>query len=111
VPQLLLPGERKVQVLGKVLVSLEPRDDGCVVRGGVRERLDRQLATLDRAHAVTQALKYVLVVGRVHYDDYRRVVLRGRPDHRRPTDVDLLESLLEAHIRPCDGLAERVEVR
>src|SRR5215470_4342365 len=37
------------------------------------------------------------------------MVLRGRPDHRRPADVDLLDALLDARARR-DGGGERVQV-
>jgi hypothetical protein len=38
------------------------------------------------------------------------VVLRGRPDHGRAADVDLLERLAQGDLAPCHGLHERIEV-
>lgn len=37
------------------------------------------------------------------------MVFRGRPDHRRPADVDLLDALVDAGAG-VDGLAERIQV-
>ncbi len=38
------------------------------------------------------------------------VVLGRRPDHRRPADVDLLDRLVERHVRLADGGFERIEI-
>ncbi len=37
------------------------------------------------------------------------MVLRGRPDHRRPADVDLFDALVDARAG-VDGFAERIQV-
>ena len=39
-----------------------------------------------------------------------RVVLGGRPDHRRPADVDLLDEIVEADARLVGRGGERIEV-
>ena len=51
----------------------------------------------------------VVAGGRGHDRD-AGVVLGGRPDHRRPADVDLLDELVERDPGPVGGRGERVEV-
>jgi hypothetical protein len=38
------------------------------------------------------------------------VVLGGRPDHRRPADVDLLDQVVEGDAGPFGRRGERIEV-
>ncbi len=50
------------------------------------------------------------VVRRIDGHRHRVVILRGGPQHRRTADVDVLDGLLVAAVRPRDRLREWVEV-
>jgi hypothetical protein len=57
-------------------------------------RTGQPLALLQREPALAHGAQHVLVPLGVHDDGYRRVVLGGGTDHRRPADVDLLDTLV-----------------
>ena len=50
------------------------------------------------------------VVAGVHHDAHAIVILRGRTDHRRPADVDVLDRVFECAIRLRDRRGERIEI-
>jgi len=58
---------------------------------------------------VADCLQHVGVEPRVHNHGDGTVILRARPDHRRTTDVDLLDDLRRRGAR-SDCLDERVQV-
>ncbi len=88
----------------------EPRGHRDVVRGGVGERLGRQRAPLGEGEAApAERGDHIDVPGRVDHHGHARVVLRGRADHRRPADVDLLDDLVGTGARG-HRRGERVEV-
>ena len=89
------------------------RGDRRVVAGGAGEGLGRQAhAPLQRQMSLglAQLLQHALVVGRVDDDRRERMVLGGRPDHRRAADVDVLDDLLLVRVAARDGLLERIQV-
>ena len=60
--------------------------------------------------ALVQRAQHLGVALRAHDHDHGLVVLGGRPDHRRPADVDLLDRLLDGGVPAKDRVDERVEV-
>ena len=86
--------------------------DPGVVRRGVRERFERELApqAVVGPLAALERREDVAVAGRRGHDRDVGVVLRGGPDHRRPADVDLLDELIDRDARPLERGGERVEV-
>ena len=91
---------------------LERRRDGRVIGGGVGEGAPRQLEAEGRAGAARggQVLEHARVVPRVDHDQHVAEVLRRRPHHARPADVDLLDQGVEAGRRVGGGPRERIEV-
>ena len=59
---------------------------------------------------VTQLGEHRVVLVRAADRCHARVVLRGRPQHRRAADVDHLDGVLLAHAPPPGDLRERIEV-
>jgi len=90
----------------------EPARDGGVVAGGVGERLGgERLARRHRQQSVGHAqLVEDRVVGLGARDHRReRMVLRGRTDHRRAADVDVLDDV-GGWQAARDAALERIEV-
>ena len=86
--------EREDEMPGQQLVAFEPADDGGVIRGGVRERLEREPAAGllgERRVTRPELLEHgaVLLWARHHADP--GVVLRCGADHGRSADVDGLD--------------------
>ncbi len=73
------------------------------LRGQATPSLEVERALVERSEDLRVAL-------RPHDDDDRLMVLRRGSDHRGPTDVDLLDCVLEPDVRPQHGVDERVEV-
>ncbi|SHX03073.1 Uncharacterised protein [Mycobacteroides abscessus subsp. abscessus] len=87
-----------------------PGCDGHVVLSGVPECQRRQLLPLvEREATVPDGGQHAVVPQRVHDDGDARVVLRRGADHRRATDVDLLDALVLGRARR-HGLRERIQV-
>ncbi len=129
-PDLLVVGRALVRVLAvgevrdllvgadeqrrEVLVLLrEPAGDRRVVARGQgegvgRERLARRHR--ERAARVAQLLEHGVVGLGPRDHGGERVVLRGRADHRRPADVDVLDDLRLRDPAPARGPLEGVEV-
>ena len=89
--------------------------DGGVVGGGVGKDLRGQLPTQPGAYApghvpALESSDHDRIIIGIDDHDHVAVILRGGAQHRRPTDVDLLDRLLERHVGPRDRLAERIEV-
>ena len=96
------------------LVALpEPAADRGVVARRLGERLvGEPVPRLDRdlpARLLELGEHGVVALGLDH-DRHVAVVLGRRADHRRPSDVDVLERLVLAHVEARDGALERVEV-
>jgi hypothetical protein len=107
---LVRPDEQGREVVGALG---EPAGDRRVVAGGVGERVARKrLARLDRERAAgrLQLGEHAVVGLRLDDDRRERVVLRGRANHRRPADVDVLDDLGVGHAAPGGGALEGVEV-
>ena len=108
---LLLPGRHPV---GRQLLvaAPEPAADRRVVARRVREglvgepvpRRGGQLAGL------LELVEHRVVALRPNDHRDEAMVLRRRPDHRRPADVDVLDRLLLGHVAAGDGALERIEV-
>ena len=105
VPQLVLGSfERYDEMAWQQLITLEPADDGGVVRGGVRKRLESEAtAGLVGEGAVMrpELVEHVVVLLRARHHADPGVVLRRRADHGRSADVDGLD---------VRALEERVQV-
>ena len=87
-----------------------PLGHGDVVAGRVAEGLGREaLALLLREATTADRLEDLAVAAGVGDDRDGGVVLRRGPDHRRATDVDLLDAVLHPGARG-DGVGEGVEV-
>ena len=86
--------------------------DRPIVAGRVGKRLAGQAAAqLERGAAVGRDLiENLRILGRVGGDRGEGVVLRRRPDQRRPADVDLLDGLFLRDALPRHGGLERIEV-
>ena len=102
--------EGRHSLAGDPVASGEPGGHRDVVGSGVGECSGCQDATLlAGVAALGQGSGEVLVLVRVGDDGNARVILGGRADHRRATDVDLLDALVE--ISPArHSLGEGVEV-
>ena len=88
----------------------QPGGDRGVVKRSVRKRLQRKLLALVKVEAAALDRLCDLAVARGRGDHCdRRVVLRRGADHGRPTDVDLLDALVESSAGG-HSLLERVEV-
>src|SRR4051812_27187960 len=86
--------QRNRDAFGKNLRALttEPIRDGGVVSGCAREYLLRQQSSqIEIIVARFEGGEYPRVVCRIDDDEDRREVLRRRPQHRRASDVDLLD--------------------
>ena len=98
----------------EVLLLLdEPAGDRGVVAGGVGERLGgERLARAEREPpvGVDELLQHRVVHLRAGDDGREAVVLRGRADHRRAADVDVLDHLVVGRAALRGGALERVEV-
>jgi hypothetical protein len=90
--------------------AAHPGGDLNVVGGSVRECLGGEQAPLGQGEPTTanSGEDVGIVLGR-HHDCDARVVLRGRPDHRRPADVNLLDALVGRR-SGAHRLGERVQV-
>ena len=87
-----------------------PGRHGHVVGAGVHEGVRRQALPLLQGEAArTHGVEHLRVAGGRHDNGHTRVVLRCRPHHGRPTDVDLLDALVRRRAGR-HGLGERVEV-
>jgi len=77
----------------------------------VAEHLRRErLAELERDVSFPQQAKHGVVVHRIHdRDDVLEVLGRG-PEHRRPSDVDVLDGVFEGRGGSGDGGQEGVEI-
>ena len=109
--ELLLPGGHPV--LGELLVAArEPAADRCVVARRVRECLVRQPVPGRRGQlsGLLQLVDHRVVALGLHDHRDVAVVLRRRPDHRRPPDVDVLDRLVLGHVHARDRALERIEV-
>ena len=90
--------------------AARPRGHGDVVRGGVREGpRGEHPALLEREAAGADGVQHRAVGRGVDDDRDARVVLRRRPDHGGPADVDLLDDLGRRGAGQ-HRLPERVEV-
>ena len=78
----------------------------------MRERLEREgsAQTLMETALAVERGEHVVIAGRRRHDRDVRVVLGGRPDHRRSADVDLLDELVDRDPGALQRLRERVEV-
>jgi hypothetical protein len=102
---------RRKRVQAVAAGALQPGGDLGVVGRGVSERLDRQApahggvegALIERRQDLTVALG-------PNHNDHTGVVLRGRADHGRAANVDLLEDVREVHPRLRERLGERIEI-
>ena len=116
VAQLLAALERQRDPLGPSGgIPLQIAMDGGVVGGGVGEDLRGQLPTQPGAYAPghvppLESSDHDRIIIGIDDHDHVAVILRGGAQHRRPTDVDLLDRLLERHVGPRDRFAERIEV-
>ena len=112
VAQRLLALEGEANHLGQVVALLrEELRDRRVVGGRVAEDLGRELEPeLVSDLVLLQQLEHPVVVARVYHGEHVGVVLRGGAEHRRPSDVDLLDRLLQLHVPLAGRLAERIEV-
>ena len=63
-----------------------------------------------RQAAIGDLVSDPLVVRRIHDHGHRREVLGRCPEHRRPSDVDVLEGVVQRYIRFADGLDEGIQV-
>ena len=98
--------------LGELLVTREPRGDRGVVRGCARERAGGQRAPrleVDVTAGAQLLEHHVEVLGTTERND-EGVVLRGGAEHRRATDVDLLDCVGPLDVEPADGALEGVQV-
>ncbi len=93
--------------IGEVVAALgEPARDRGVVAGRVGERLGGQrLARRERQRPARrpQLVENRVVRRRAGDDRGEGEVLRGRADHRRPADVDVLDHLVVRHADARDG--------
>ena len=97
-----------------VLLQLarEPVGHGGVVGRGARESALRQLATKRAGGRTIVRVHFVqhgFVILHIDHDRHPIMVLRGGARHRRATDVDLLDGVLEAGAFG-DGLFERIKI-
>src|SRR6266571_5104232 len=90
----------------------EPAGDRSFVRGGRRECLRRQRSSClaGEVALLPQLGEHRLVPLRPTYRGDMGEVLRGAAQHRRPADVDHLDSLLLPDAVTAGDLAERIEV-
>ena len=90
----------------------EPAADRSVVAGGVGESLVREPVS-SRGRELPGLLELaedgVIALG-PHHDRDEAMVLRRRPDHRRPADVDVLDRLLLGHVQAGNRALERIQV-
>ena len=87
-----------------------PRCNGDVIARGMTESLGRQrLALFEREAAALHCLNDLSVAVWRNNDRDRRMVLRSGTNHRWPTDVDLLDTLILISAAR-DSLTEGVEV-
>ena len=95
------------------LLLEHPAADGRVVARGQGEGLAGQLPAQlvgEAALVLLQLVQHPAVVLGVGDDAHVAVVLGRRAHHGRPADVDLLDGVGAAHVRPLDGRLEGVEV-
>ncbi len=89
----------------------QPLGDAAVVVRGVGIGLGGEFAAQrGLGTACSQRGFDARVVGRVHHHADARVVLGGRTQHRRATDVDVLDCVLVAAVGPGHGGFERIQV-
>ncbi len=103
---------RCVGAVGQRRGVVEPGDDRRVVRRGVGERRTRQppLGGVGDRALGADLVEHGLIVGGIDDDADVGVVLRGRADHRRPTDVDQLDARLRAErIQVDDDEIDRLD--
>ena len=85
--------------------------DGCVVTGRVCISLCCQASTiLERQLIFLQRFENALIVVRVDNDGDAIVIFRCGADHRRPTDIDILDSVVNRGVLASDRLFERIEI-
>jgi hypothetical protein len=102
-----------VQVGNSSCFSGEPPRDRSVVAGGERERLPRQVLPRCQRQppvALAQLLEHGVVALGPHDDGRERMVLRRRADHRRPADIDVLDTSGSSTPAPRRRALERIEV-
>jgi hypothetical protein len=104
--------EARGHPVGEELAVGEPLGDARLVGGRRRERLGREPAAgLEREIAARQKLgEHLAVLSGTRDRRDVREVLRGRPEHGRPSDVDHLDRVFLADAVPRDQVGERIEV-
>jgi len=113
VPERRLALERNGDAIGERLRSLacEPVSDRSVVRGRALRTLSRQQPPRSRSSSSASSdARHAPVVGGINDYCNRCEVLCRRPEHRRPTDVDLLDDFFRFGASSCGGFLERIEV-
>ena len=81
-----------------------------VVPADMLEDLGGQATAQDRVVLTIDCTDDSRVVARIDYDPDVLVALGGRPDHRRPTDVDLLHRGVHRDVPRSDRLSERIQI-
>ena len=79
----------------------------------MRESFRRQPLPRCRSQFPTlcgEFLGYCSVVRRINHNGHVCMILRGRTDHRRPADVDILDGLVEGAAGFRDRCFKRVEI-
>ena len=99
------------QGIAVLIDSAQVVGNHAVIGSGMFERLQRQVKTLGVGHAaVAQAVEDARVVAGVDHDGDILVVLGGRANHGRSTDIDILDGIRQSAARSGDGGSEGVEV-
>ncbi len=107
-----LQGEHGREVeLARRALPLKVAGDHTVVPRGMLKDLARQITPHRRGHfAPAQRVQHGPVVGRIDHHRHVGMVLGGRPQHRRPPDVNVLDRLVEGAARFADRRFEGIEV-
>mmetsp|Transcript_10065 Transcript_10065/g.27390 ORF Transcript_10065/g.27390 Transcript_10065/m.27390 type:complete len:542 (+) Transcript_10065:2169-3794(+) len=90
----------------------QPLADQRIITAAMLERLPRQIPPLRLRHPtlLRHLTQKVCVIARIDHHAHMRVVLGRRPNHRRTTNINILNPVGVRHARLCHRGAERVQV-
>ena len=106
--------ERRWQAGGRRRLEffLQMRGNGAVISRGAGKNFRRQFAAqFQRCVAAPGNLfRNLRVIKRVHHHRHAVMIFRRAAQHRRPADINVLNRIVQAHVRLGDGLLERIKI-
>ena len=103
----------KVKRRRRSLLFVQKIADHAIVLRCPDERLNREAFAKFQcrfALVIAHRFEYCVVIGGIHDDRDRFVILRRAPDHRRAADIDVLNCFRQSYVRLRDRGFERIKI-